>query len=259
MECQSRAEQLAELAEQQWREKLLTQQVERERMMTGIAQRIRGSLDLYEILRTAVIEVQQFLQVDRVFIYRFASDWSGEITVEAVVPGCLSIQGRKVTDSFFAQPSKRTLYQQGRIQAVSDIHTANLSSCHLDLLARLQIRANLVVPIVQDEQLWGLLVANDCTQARPWESIELELLEQLSTQLAIAIQQAQLHQQVQAELMERQRSEEKIREQAMLLDVTTDAIWVLDLNHQILFWNQGAEQLYGWVKAEASSLRAVMF
>ncbi|MBD1821563.1 response regulator [Cyanobacteria bacterium FACHB-DQ100] len=256
LECQSRAEQLAELAKQQWREKILSQQVDRERVMTGIAQRIRGSLDLEKILRTAVTEVQQFLQVDRVFIYRFASDWSGEVTVEAVVPECLPIQGTRVADSFFIQPGNRALYQQGRIHAVSDIRAGNLSQCHLESLDRLQIRANLVVPIVQDEQLWGLLVANDCTQARPWQQIELELLKQLSTQLAIAIQQAQLHQQVQTELMERQRSEEKIREQAALLDVTTDAIWVLDSNYQILFWNRGAEQLYGWLKAEASSLRA---
>lgn len=255
-ECQSRAEQLVEFAKQQWREKLLRQQVERERMMTKIAQRIRQSLNLEEILRTAVSEVQQFLQVDRVFIYRFEPDWSGQITVESVIPGCLSIEGTKITDSFFIQPSNRQLYQQGRIQAISDICTENLSQCHLDLLARLQVRANLVVPIVQGEQLWGLLVANSCIEARQWQPIELDLLKQLSTQLAIAIQQSELHYQVQAELLERQRSEEKIREQAALLDITTDAIWVLNLDNQILFWNQGSEQLYGWSKAEAPTISA---
>jgi two-component system, cell cycle sensor histidine kinase and response regulator CckA len=256
LECQSRAEQIAELSKQQWREKILRQQVERERMMTGIAQRIRQSLNLEEILTTAVSEIQQFLQVDRVFVYRFEPDWSGEVIVESVIPGCLSIKGIKVTDSFFIQPDNRKLYQQGRIQAVADISTENLSKCHLDLLARLQVRANLVVPIVQGEQLWGLLVANSCIDAREWQPIELDLLKQLSTQLAIAIQQSELHQQVQTELIERRSSEEKIREQAALLDITTDAIWVLNLDNQILFWNQGAEQLYGWLKAEASTLCA---
>lgn len=256
LECQSRAEQLAELAKQQWREKILRQQIERERMMTGIAQRIRRSLNLEEILRTAVSEVQQFLQVDRVFIYRFEPDWSGEVIVESVVPGYLSIEGTKVTDSFFTQSTNRNLYQQGRIQAIVDIGTENLSPCHRDLLTRLQIRANLVVPIVQGEQLWGLLVANGCVEARQWQPIELDLLKQLSTQLAIAIQQSELHQQVQTELLERQRSEEKIREQAALLDITTDAIWVLNLDKQILFWNQGAERLYGWVKDEVPTIKA---
>lgn len=46
--------------------------------------------------------------------------------------------------------------------------------------------------------------------------------------------------------IERKQSEQKIREQAALLDVTTDAILVQNLNNTIAFWNRGAEQLYGW-------------
>ncbi|WP_104909805.1 hybrid sensor histidine kinase/response regulator [Nostoc sp. 'Lobaria pulmonaria (5183) cyanobiont'] len=55
----------------------------------------------------------------------------------------------------------------------------------------------------------------------------------------------------QAALRDRKLAEEKIREQAALLDVTTDAICVRDLNNQIIFWNQGAETLYGWQAKEA--------
>jgi PAS domain S-box-containing protein len=55
----------------------------------------------------------------------------------------------------------------------------------------------------------------------------------------------------QAALRERKLAEEKIREQAALLDVTTDAICVRDLNNQIIFWNKGAETLYGWQAIEA--------
>ena len=50
--------------------------------------------------------------------------------------------------------------------------------------------------------------------------------------------------------LERQQAEHKIREQAALLDITTDAIFVRDRQNRILFWNQGAEQLYGWQAAE---------
>ncbi|MEH2023612.1 hybrid sensor histidine kinase/response regulator [Nostoc sp.] len=55
----------------------------------------------------------------------------------------------------------------------------------------------------------------------------------------------------QAALRERKLAEEKIREQAALLDVTTDAICVRDLNNKIIFWNKGAETLYGWQATEA--------
>jgi two-component system cell cycle sensor histidine kinase/response regulator CckA len=51
--------------------------------------------------------------------------------------------------------------------------------------------------------------------------------------------------------IERKRAEQKIREQAALLDIATDAILVRDMEGTILFWNKGAERLYGWPSAEA--------
>ncbi|GAB1540452.1 hypothetical protein NUACC21_31210 [Scytonema sp. NUACC21] len=54
-------------------------------------------------------------------------------------------------------------------------------------------------------------------------------------------------------------AEEQIRQQAALLDVTTDAIYVRDLEHRILFWNKGAENLYGWLSEEACGQNASKF
>jgi two-component system, cell cycle sensor histidine kinase and response regulator CckA len=51
--------------------------------------------------------------------------------------------------------------------------------------------------------------------------------------------------------IERKRAEQKIREQAALLDIATDAILVQDVQNHILFWNKGAERLYGWTVEEA--------
>ncbi|WP_341530809.1 ATP-binding protein [Nostoc sp. UHCC 0302] len=249
-ESQNRAAQLAELTLLQRQEEIWRQQAERERLVTQIAQRIRQSLDLSEILNTTVSEVRQFLQTERVFIYRFSEDWSGSVSVESVAPGCLPIQGRKITDSFFAKAASRELYKQGQTQSVDDIYTAGFSQCHVDLLSRLQVRANLVIPIVQGQQLWGLLVANHCSEPRQWQELEINLLKQLATQVAIAIQQSMLFEQIQTELIERQKSEQKIREQAALLDVATDAIIVQALDNQIRFWNKSAERLYGWNVAD---------
>jgi PAS domain S-box-containing protein len=250
-ECQSRAEQLVELTERRRQEEILRQQAERERLLAGMAQRIRQSLNLEEILNTTVSEVRQFLQTERVFIYRFEPDWSGYVAVESVAFDWSSLLGKKVKDSFFGSADGRRFYIQGRLQAAEDIYTAGLSKCHIDLLSRLEIRANLVVPIVQGEELWGLLVANQCSSPRQWQQLEIDLLQQLATQVAIAIQQSTLFEQVQSELSERKRSEQKIREQAALLDIASDAINVQDLDNQILFWNSQAERLYGWHKSEA--------
>lgn len=230
--------------ERQQTQILMRQQAEREHLVTQIAQRIRQTLNLGEVLCTTVAEVRQFLQVERTFIYRFQPDWSGFVVVESVDPRWKSIQGRVLTDPEFAEFVQD--YKQGRIQATADIYAADLADCYVEFLAQFQVRATLVVPILQGDNLWGLLVANQCSAPRVWQPFESQLLEQLATQVAIAIQQSELFQQVQTELSERKQAEAKISQQAALLDVATDAILVQDLQQRILFWNKGAERLYGW-------------
>jgi len=234
----------------------LKQETSRERLVAEIAQRIRQSLKLNEILSTTVSEVWQFLQADRVFIYRFQPDWSGTVVTESVNPDYLPIVGSKIKDSFFEKNCGWKLYQKGRIQVTEDIYTAGLSKCHIDLLAQLQIRANLVVPILQEECLWGLLVVNQCSSSRQWQQSEINLLSSLAVQVGIAIKQSTLFEQLQTELMERNQAEQKILEQAALLNVATDAIFVQDLENQISFWNKGAENLYGWLGKEALGKKA---
>jgi two-component system, cell cycle sensor histidine kinase and response regulator CckA len=59
------------------------------------------------------------------------------------------------------------------------------------------------------------------------------------------------------DITERRQNEQIILEQAALLNVATDAISVRDLEHHILFWNQGAERLYGWTASEAVGMSAI--
>jgi two-component system, cell cycle sensor histidine kinase and response regulator CckA len=234
-----------ELRDRRRAEEALQQRIKRERLITKIAQRIRRSLNLNDILNTTVEEVRQFLNADRTFIYRFHPDWSGTVVVESVGDGWISALDAKIADSYFMQ-TRGEEYRQGRIQAVADIYTVGLTECHVDLLAQFQIKANLVVPILQGECLIGLLVANECSAPRQWQPWETELLQQLATQLGIAIQQSELYEQVQIELRDRKLAEQKVRQQAALLEIATDAIFVRDLDHRIRFWNRGAERLYGW-------------
>lgn len=189
----------------------LSQQVERQRLLMVIAQRVRQTLDLDHILETTVTEVRQFLQTDRVIIYRFEQDWSGIIIAEAVAEGWQSILGMQITDTYFVETQGQP-YEKGCIKATEDIYTAQLDPCHVALLEGMQVRAKLVVPILQDDRLWGLLVAQQCRSPRRWEALDVELQQQLATQIAIAIQQADLYRQSQRELLERQRAEAALQQ-----------------------------------------------
>ncbi|MEW5859701.1 MAG: CBS domain-containing protein [Cyanobacteriota bacterium] len=188
----------------------LLEQLERNRLLTTIALRIHQSLDLDEILNTAVAEVRQFLQTDRVIIYRFNPDLSGTVVVESVADGWQPALSSTIHDNCFGKNYAQA-YKKGRIQVTEDIYTAGLTQCHIDILVLYDIRGSLVVPILQGEHLWGLLCAYHCSGPRRWREFEIDLLKQLSTQIAIAIQQSELYQQVQAELAERKRAEEQLK------------------------------------------------
>jgi PAS domain S-box-containing protein len=177
-------------------EEALQQQAQREQLLGSMRERIRQSLDLDTILHRTVTGVRQFLDCDRVLIYRFEPDWSGKIVVESVVRDVGSVLGQNIKDHCFSQYYIE-LYKRGRVQVVEDIYAARLSPCHRELLASFDVRANLVVPIIGEQDLWGLLIAQNCQETREWLGSEVDLLKQLATQVGIAAQQAELHQQVQ--------------------------------------------------------------
>lgn len=184
------------ISERKQVEEALRQRVERERLVGAIAQRIRRSLDLNEILNTTVVEMQQLLQADRVLIYRLEPDLTGTVVVESVASGWMSLLHQRLTDACFTKEHLQP-YRQGLAHAKSDIYAAEVDSCYSRLLATYQVRAVLVVPVLQGDTLWGLLIAHQCDGPRQWQVWEITLLKQLATQLGIAIQQSQLYQTVQ--------------------------------------------------------------
>jgi diguanylate cyclase (GGDEF)-like protein len=175
----------------------LRQQARREHLVAQIAQRIRESLDLSYILNTAVAEVRQFLGCDRVLLYRFNSDWSGVVEVESVAAEWTPILGTQIEDPCF-RDHYVWQYREGRVKAIANIHKAGLGECHIDLLEQFQVKANLVVPVLNGDRLWGLTIAHQCSRQRRWHPDEGRLLKQLSTQLAIAIQQGELYGQLES-------------------------------------------------------------
>jgi PAS domain S-box-containing protein len=193
-------------------EQKIKQQVEREHLLRETTQRIRQSLDLRTIFNTAAAEIRQLINADRVGIFKFDTDSNfnyGEFVSESVVSGFKSALEMKVNDQCFGEKFSPD-YAVGKMQIVDDIDNAGLADCHRDILAQFQVRANLVVPLIQGKTLWGLLCIHQCSQPRHWEDFEIELVQQIANQLAIAIQQSMLYEQVQSELIIRKQAEAEI-------------------------------------------------
>lgn len=206
-------------------------QREQEQLVASIAQRICQSLNLEEILGKTVTDMREFLKSDRVLIYRLDAASGGSVIAESVEPGWSAALGTAINDCYWTEAAH---YQQGSVQAVNDIDTAEPTLCPVDWLVRLQVRAHLAVPIAQADRLWGLLVVQQCSAPRQWQPSEINLLEQLAMQVAIAIQQSELYQQAQAEVAQRQLAEAVLRQQSdherLIADITTRIRQSLNLN-----------------------------
>lgn len=182
---------------------------QQEELLNRISQQIRQSLDPEKILQTTVQELHQLFETDRVVVYKFTSSWQGQVIVEAVRSPWTSVLGEVGADNCF--PEKlAALYGSGRVRAIADINTADLDECHLAYLRQLQVRANLIVPILIKESLWGLLIVHQCSGPRLWKSSEVELIQALAGQVGVAIRQAELYEQTRVSAAQAQRQAQQL-------------------------------------------------
>lgn len=130
-------------------------------------------------------ELQQHLRADRVLLYYFYRQWKGQVTFEALSNPEFSIYGSTGPDECF-NGEYAALYLAGRVRAIADIETEAIAECHRDFLRSLQVRANLVVPILIPQGLWGLLIAHHCRSARSWSDSDITAMQQGAKSLAIS-------------------------------------------------------------------------
>ena len=190
-----------DITKQKQAEQTIRQQAEKETLLRQITQHIRKTLDLQTIFETACQEIRQFIQSDRVGIFRFYPDSGyddGEFVAESLQEGFSSVLAIRVHDHCFGEDYSQR-YAEGYFQAVNDVLNSDLQDCHKEVLTQFQIRANLIMPLLLGEQLWGLLCIHACAAPRIWQSDEMDLIQQIAGQLAIAIQQADLFEQLQQE------------------------------------------------------------
>ncbi|MFS0517106.1 GAF domain-containing protein [Nostoc sp. UIC 10607] len=203
-QMQVQAQKLAKAAERE------RKAAEREKALAATVEKIRQSLDIDTIFATSTEEVRRLLEVERVTIYRFRADWSGEFVAESLAQGwtpireivpAMSTTGYAYADDYLQETQGRN-FANGKSIVIKDIYSANYSICHIALLELMKARAYIIVPIFQGETLWGLLAAYQNIKPRDWQEDEVDLLMQIGTQLGVGLQQAELLEQTQRQTEE---------------------------------------------------------
>jgi GAF domain-containing protein len=213
-QTKNQAAQIAAAAEQQ-------KATEHQRVLASTINKIRQSLDLSTIFDTATQELRQILKADRVVIYRFNRDWSGQFIAESVTDGWVSLLEHQVThpdtcknvndcslkllvntDTHLKETEGGSFAKGEVFRICDDIEQAGFSDCYVKVLQTYQAKAYAIVALYRGDRLWGLLGAFQNTTPRHWQPNEVELLTQIGTQLGVALQQAQYLRQMKAQAIQ---------------------------------------------------------
>jgi GAF domain-containing protein len=147
-----------------------------DRGLKRVLNRLNKTIERDTLIIETTKRLRNTLCVDRVVLYYFYSQWMGQVTFESLSSEKLSILGSTGPEECF-NDEYAALYLQGRVRAIPDIESEDIADCHRDFLRNLQVRANLVVPILTDKGLWGLLIAHHCQTPRLWTPSDILLMQ----------------------------------------------------------------------------------
>ncbi|MEL6552307.1 MAG: GAF domain-containing protein [Cyanobacteria bacterium J06621_11] len=170
----------------------------RQQALSGIVAKIRESLNIEEIFRITTKELSQLLSADKVSVYRFNEDWSGEFVAdfESASPGWVEVGDalgvNTVWEDTHLQDTRGGRYRNGENFVVDDVTAQGFSQCHVDIYHQYKIKAFINVPIFVGEDLWGILAVFQQQGVRQWKPTEVEFVRQIAAQLGVALQHSTL-------------------------------------------------------------------
>src|SRR4028118_1784069 len=144
--------------------------------LQNIVNRLTDRLKRDVLVEKSLYDIREILQSDRAVLYHFYKEWQGRVTYEMLSAIELSILGATGPDECF-NGDYAAMYEAGRVRAIADIETEQIQACHRDFLRNMQVRANLVVPVLNNTRLWGLLVAHHRQDIRSWTSSNIEEMQ----------------------------------------------------------------------------------
>ncbi len=177
------------------------------KILSQISTQLPLSSSPHDFMMRLMEEMRKSLRLDRAILFQMDASFAGEIAVESVDPTIKSIRGEEIIDTCL-QTNQGCGYEAGRISKLNDIYTANLTECHLRMMERLEVRANVVAPVIVENKLYGLLIGHMCRAARDWQHSEVDLMGQVARQVGLVMTQSSLLRQLQE-----QKESQTVRDQ----------------------------------------------
>ena len=201
--------------------------------LSRVLAKIRASLDTDKLFKITARETCQLLDVERVAVYRFNDDWSGQFvstftTTDDDWDEVSPFGENMVWEDSYLQETKGGRYRANETAAIADIYKAGHAQCHIDLLEQYKVRAFAIAPIFNGMKLWGLLGVYQHSAPREWTPQEVNFLAQVGSHLGIAIQQSKLVSELQ---QKKEALENSVTRQKALTEVVSRIRSSLDVKH----------------------------
>lgn len=198
-------------------------------LISNIFQKLRNVKNEEEIFQASIEIIHQVLQCDRVVVYSLQSDSYCQVTAEAVTPGYAQILGKTIKDTCF-ESEYIEKYQKGRVSAIADIYNVGMDDCYLEKLENIQVKANLVAPLInRDRSLLGLLVVHQCSSTRQWQQSEIEFLLKIADWTMEQAEQKEQYFHLHQHIEKNQRNQKALEEIVREIHGATDSDVVLQL------------------------------
>ena len=169
-------------------------------IFTDIFKQLRSIKTEADILQAGVEIVKQSLNCDRTVVYSLQDNSYCKIVAEAVTPGYTQTLDMTIRDSCFEQGYIEK-YRKGRVRAINDVYKSGMNPCHIKNLEKIEVRSNLVVPIVRsDNSLYGLLVMHQCSRARQWQQTEIAFVLEIAAWIVEQLERQQAYCDLQSKL-----------------------------------------------------------
>jgi methyl-accepting chemotaxis protein PixJ len=173
------------------------QVVERAQLLREITLKLREPLNIEQLMAVSVKEIRRAIQSDRVIIYSLDRDYHPKTVVGESVGSGWSPTLKLTIDDPCLDRDRIQNYKYGYVRAVDDIYAEpTLNECHIKLLEQFGVKSKLVAPILNNDRLFGLLIAHQCHQPRTWEKPEIDLFAQLASQVGFAVSQLSLFEKI---------------------------------------------------------------
>ncbi len=210
-------------------------------IFTEIFQKLRNLKTETDTLQAGVEIVYQTLKCDRAVVYSLQSDSYCTIIAEAVTPGYAQTLGTTIKDPCF-EAGYIEKYRRGRVRAITDIYEGGINPCHIESLEQIDVKSNLVVPLVrQDNSLYGLLVMHQCSGKRQWQQPEVEFVLQVASWMIEQLSQQQTNLALKSQVENMKQARQLIIDAARKIHAAETSLEVLQ---------QGVEQAQEILKCD---------